>query len=1096
MDDDLIQTLWEQFSVETDEHFSIIEPLLVDAEIQGSNDNDIAQLFRSFHTIKGLSKAMDMLSMEAVAHKAEDLLGLVRDKKASLDTPLVSLLLDAVDALKSMRNVAVDNKQDSPRPEHLLRQLESAFKIALEKTQQPVTPTLQKPPEPVEIKQEQVENASTTTPLAPPSIPLHVVPPTPAIILVDPPADMPDPFSVSTHAIAQFEQEAEPISLHDDPEMLQFFAELLKSNLVIIGNALLPDHYTDPDKYQEIINAIETLAHASEVMGYDHMRDTLFELRDLVPSATPVEEETWENLINVFTRFMAFVEHIENEAKLDTGKNTIAEALKDAIADGFHRLLDQIHIVISHLENGHGEVLTEEDELLAARITKLAASAYGYLIFLGFKSPSYLMLMLEDVYNRIVLGELYIFQEMLDLTREAIITAQRLFNKGLHEGPHAIEGEVPEVERLIQSFRTCIYAGSNKVSETEQSSDLITIFRQFMSQVNIKPELVEILSPQNIQDLIAAIKSGMHLFEIMAYLEASEEIAMQFINWVEQVGSVITNRTVYIGEENWFEFLIVSKLDQTTLQEQLKQINPEGHYLKLNSCDILEEQNQGLLPTSVGTVMGHQAESSSTFTQTPVQSARTSTNTASKTTSKKEVVSAADSSTTKAANSVIRVDGATLDQFMNQIGEMVLARSMLTHAVNDERAKNALAHLHTSLEKLRAETQINSAYQKINAELEEFLKHIEALEEQQHQLIQADLQLYSALGRLQERGMDLRVVPIDTVFKRFPRLVRDLAQSQGKQVRLELSGQEVRIDKGMVDVLVDPLIHMVRNSVDHGIEEPEIRTAQGKVAQATVSLTAMQRGNNVLVEVKDDGRGLDAKRILAKAIERGLISAHEGEKLENDDIFQFIFVPGFSTADKVTETSGRGVGMDVVRSSVTRLGGDIKVTSDFGHGTTFTLQLPLSVAIQNTLLVEVNEQILAIPDRYVAEVFEAQRNEVQSVKGREAILLRNTFLPVVHLSYLLGRTRMANIPQSMAIVVLSNGRHRVGIEVDKMHRRQELFVKDIHPQLAALPGVGGASILGDGRVVLILDGEDLIRLAERTGGRHHIKALKHQNTSH
>ncbi len=1089
MDDDLIQTLWEQFAVETDEHFSIIEPLLVDAEIQGSNDNDIAQLFRSFHTIKGLSKAMDMLSMEAVAHKAEDLLGLVRDKKAVLNTPLVSLLLDAVDALKSMRNVAVDNKQDSPRPEHLLHLLENAFKTA--SGEKPTAP----PPKKVQTLAPKKETGSSVEEqdaiTHPPVIPLHVVPPTPAIIPETPAIqqEVTEPFSVSTQAIVQLEQEAAPISLHDDPEMLQFFAELLKSNLVVIGNALIPEYYTDIDKYQDIVNATETLAHASEVMGYDHMRDTLLELKTLIPQATPVEEEAWEDLINVFTRFMAFVEHIETEAKLDTGKNTIAEALKDAIADGFHRLLDQIHLVISALENGHGEVLTEEDEQLAARITKLAASAYGYLIFLGFKSPSYLMLMLEDVYNRIVLGELYIFQEMLDLTREAIITAQRLFNRALHEGAHVVEGELPEVERLIQNFRTCIYAGGNKVHE-EENSDLITVFRQFMSQVNIKPELVEILSPQNIQDLITAIKSGLHLFEIMAYLESSEELAMNFINWVEQVGSVITNRTVYIQEQSWFEFLIVSKFDEETLATQLKQINPDGLYLKLNSCNILDDQNHSGLPVATTeTTLSHNVTSAPATTSNVSRTTSTSSTTKTASSQKRESHPSTEN-TSKAANSVIRVDGATLDQFMNQIGEMVLARSMLTHAVNDERAKNALTHLHAALERLRTETQINPTQQKIHAELEECLQHIEALEEQQHQLIQADLQLYSALGRLQERGMDLRVVPIDTVFKRFPRLVRDLAQSQGKQVRLELSGQEVRIDKGMVDVLVDPLIHMVRNSVDHGIEDPDTRVGQGKIAQATVSLTAMQRGNNVLVEVKDDGRGLDAKRILSKAIERNLVNSHEAEKLSEDDIFQFVFIPGFSTADKITETSGRGVGMDVVRSSVTRLGGDIKVTSEAGYGTTFTLQLPLSVAIQNTLLVEVNEQILAIPDRYVAEVFEAQRNDVQSVKGREAILLRNAFLPVVHLSYLLGRTRTQNISQSMAIVVLSNGRHRVGIEVDKMHRRQELFVKDIHPQLAALPGVGGASILGDGRVVLILDGEDLIRLAERTGGRNHIKALK------
>jgi chemotaxis protein histidine kinase CheA len=320
------------------------------------------------------------------------------------------------------------------------------------------------------------------------------------------------------------------------------------------------------------------------------------------------------------------------------------------------------------------------------------------------------------------------------------------------------------------------------------------------------------------------------------------------------------------------------------------------------------------------------------------------------------------------------------------------------------------------------------------------------------------------------------------VFKRLPRMVRDLSQIQGKRVRLEMSGQEVKIDKAMVEILADPLLHMIRNSVDHGVEMPDVRALAGKPKEAVIRVSAQQRGGGIVIEISDDGMGIDADKVLAKAIERGLVQREVAASLSREAILRFIFEPGFSTAAVVTETSGRGVGMDVVMTNVMRLGGSIAIDSTAGQGSMFTLEMPLSVAIQEVLMVEAAGTIMALPGRYVAEVVEIAAEDLQSVRGEQAILLRGVFLPLHRLSVLLGYPAAAPERCDGIAVVLTNGSQTIGLALDKELCRQELFIKDVQESIASIPGVGGASVLGNGRVVLILDGEDLLRIA-KSGGR-------------
>jgi len=296
-----------------------------------------------------------------------------------------------------------------------------------------------------------------------------------------------------------------------------------------------------------------------------------------------------------------------------------------------------------------------------------------------------------------------------------------------------------------------------------------------------------------------------------------------------------------------------------------------------------------------------------------------------------------------------------------------------------------------------------------------------ALETQRRAVAGLARGLETDLRRLQAAALELRVVPIDTILNRFPRVVRALAQEQGKNVRLTLEGRDVRVDKSMVELLVDPLMHMVRNAVDHGIEPPEERVRVGKPAQASVTLRAVQRGGEVHVQVADDGRGLDERAIVEKAVARGLTQAGEAGRLKPHEIHRFIFAPGFSTAARVTETSGRGVGMDVVLNTVQQLGGDIDVETSIGNGTTFTLRLPLSAALQTSLIVRVDGQNFGIAERFVTSVVEVPAAEMLAIGRQSAIAHKDGALPVYRLANLLWQGDADSGAVSLLAVPIATG---------------------------------------------------------------------------
>lgn len=379
-------------------------------------------------------------------------------------------------------------------------------------------------------------------------------------------------------------------------------------------------------------------------------------------------------------------------------------------------------------------------------------------------------------------------------------------------------------------------------------------------------------------------------------------------------------------------------------------------------------------------------------------------------------------------DNVIRVDVERIDAVLDLVGELIITKSMFLDLLN-EVAKIAQ---HSTLRK------------------------------RSHDLLARQSQI---LNKLQRAVMKIRLVPVEQMFRRLPRVVRDAAKQAGRSVDIVIEGEGTDLDKSVLDALAEPMMHLLRNAVDHGIEPSDERVAQGKPPAGTIRLTAYHQGNQVILEVADDGRGVDSKRVVEAAIARGLVAQEQAARMSENERLELIFAAGLSTSPQVTELSGRGVGMDVVKSVLDRLKGSVTMRSVVGQGTTFRLQVPLTLAIIKALLFRVCEHLYAVPLGNVTEILRCYEKDVHVIDGQEVVDLRNQVVPILRLNRLHhGQTHGSKL----FLIVVSFGDRRVGLAVDKLLGEQELFIKAIDDTIMPSDLVSGASILGDGRVVLIL----------------------------
>ncbi|ACV24459.1 chemotaxis protein CheA [Methanocaldococcus fervens] len=529
--------------------------------------------------------------------------------------------------------------------------------------------------------------------------------------------------------------------------------------------------------------------------------------------------------------------------------------------------------------------------------------------------------------------------------------------------------------------------------------------------VEFEEEVIEVEEPQeelDTEDIPDAYKVIVTLDE-ECLLRAVR--AYMVIKELKNIGEVIkTNppiEKILDGDFNGTKFTVYMKLKEGYNVDDIKE-----HIM--NVPEIKDVQ----IITSKGEVSEHEEkeEAKAQEQQQPQQKSEEKKPEAKPKTDKKEK---------KKSTQTIRINIEKLDKLMNLVGELVITRANFSQIANKYQLK-----------------ELNNAINRLSM----------------------------LINELQEEVMAMRMVPVAYVFNRFPRMVRDTAKALGKEVEFIMEGTDIELDRTVLDELAEPLVHLIRNALDHGIEPPEEREKMGKPRKGTLKLIAQRERDHVNIIVEDDGRGIDPDKIRKKAVEKGLISEEEAKKLSDHEAINLIFLPGFSTAEKVSEVSGRGVGMDVVKTKIESLGGSVVVYSEKGKGTRVVLKLPLTMSIITALLLKLADQVYAIPITSVLDVTVVNRKDVKNIEGTYSIIYRDEIIPVIWLKDFLGMSHLQDKnKEELTIVVIERSEGKIGVVVDEVVGREDIVVKTLTGILKNIPGLAGATILGDGRVALILD---------------------------
>jgi len=392
--------------------------------------------------------------------------------------------------------------------------------------------------------------------------------------------------------------------------------------------------------------------------------------------------------------------------------------------------------------------------------------------------------------------------------------------------------------------------------------------------------------------------------------------------------------------------------------------------------------------------------------------------------------------------STVRIDVKRVDDLMNQVGELVLERNRMVQLTSDYQNETNLAVFGEELAKLSKRMNF-------------------------------------VTSELQMQVLKMRLIPVGNVFKKFPRIVRNLARDLGKQVDLHVHGEETELDRSVVDEISDPLIHLLRNALDHGLETTDERVAAGKPPTGTITLAARHEGNRIIISIKDDGRGIDCDRVAKKALEKGLLTQDQLAGMSRREIYDLLFLPGFSTKEQASDLSGRGVGMDVVRTNIQKLNGIIDIKSELGGGSEFILTLPLTLAIIQSLLVEVESETYSIPLSAVLETLRVQEDSFHTIGGRNVLKLRDSVLPLLSLASVFNVSRDEQRSDFCYVVVVGVAEKRLGLVVSKLLGQQEVAIKSLGNYLGNVPGIAGSTIMGDGRVALIVDPSKVIDLEKK-----------------
>jgi two-component system, chemotaxis family, sensor kinase CheA len=668
--------------------------------------------------------------------------------------------------------------------------------------------------------------------------------------------------------------------------------------------------------------------------------------------------------------------------------------------------------------------------------------------FLGLQKVQALAHIGENILDELRKGRMSVTPEVMELLFETVDVLKILVEDvGINLRKQGAPKD-PDISNLIarlESFRNGSSAGD---SGTKAPASAVPAAAASTSLTLNLPARLEGLDPQGCKIAAEALQAGNKVLVLRVTLQpallGTPFNPMSMISMVDLVGRLlhstnlmtIQNMDLDAFEAKAFPFDLVLIIQPSDSTEAVQKLFNGVKNVRIEYFDLSESIVNAPAPIA-SQEPTPEADDSPTAAAGPGPQAQAELN-------GKKGAAEVRAPEAKAGSDTIRVSQAKLDGFMNTVAELIISKTMINHLVE------------------RLETE--------EGNVEEIVK----------ELRKSSVYLDQVSKEIQASVLSIRMVPVKTIFTKFPRMLRDLAKASGKKIELQTVGEETEIDKSLIEELGDPLIHLIRNSADHGIESPEARIKAGKSETGTVTLRARHEGDSVLVEIEDDGKGIDPIAIRAKAMEKGLITQERADTMSDEEALELIFMPGFSTAQQITDISGRGVGMDVVRSNVRRLNGRVSIKSEVGKGSIFTLKLPLTLAIIDALLMRSGGQVFALPGTAVEETLLVPVDTISHLTRRKAIDLRGEVLGVTQLRELLqfSEGQAKREPGvDLPVVVVSAGGRRMGLIVDSLIRRQEVVIKPLAPYLASLPGISGASIMGDGGVVLILDPLELITLA-------------------
>lgn len=654
-------------------------------------------------------------------------------------------------------------------------------------------------------------------------------------------------------------------------------------------------------------------------------------------------------------------------------------------------------------------------------VFRAAHSLKGMAGTMGFKRMQHLTHDMENVFQEVRSDRVKVTSGMIDLLFKCLDALEGYLDniKGTSdEGTEDNEVIIKELNDFIAKADGEAEAENKEVSEVKEATPAAT---QEEKEGQEKIELTE----EEKKAIREAESNGQHIYAMTVHIQKDclLKAARAFLVFkaVEDFGQILVYRpsSQDIEDEKFefdFSFFLASEEETDKIVAAAKAVS------EIEKVDAEEIHLEEYLKEAAAQEEQQAKEAATEQKEAPAEVPKAA---------EKKAPAAAAKKQTNAkpvTGRTVRVDIEKLDALMNQVSELIIAKNSLVSISSNE----------------SGEYQNQSFHEQI-----EYLERITT--------------------NLHESVMKVRMVPIESVVNKFPRMIRDLSRKLGKKMELYMTGEDTELDRTVVDQIGDPLQHLLRNSADHGLEDNATRIERGKPEVGSIFLKAFQEGNNVIIEVGDDGNGIDVAAVRDKAVERGVITAEQAENMSQKEIINLLFLPSFSMAKKITDISGRGVGLDVVKSNIEALGGDVEVRTKLGEGTTFIVRLPLTLAIIQALMVEIRDEKYAIALGSIANIESIPVNEIKYVQAQEVIHLRGAVIPLIRLDQVLDMEEKQEEPENLTVVIVKKGDSLAGLVVDNLIGQQEIVIKSLGKYITNNKIISGATILGDGEVALILD---------------------------